>query len=635
MLLNIRDKAQGWIAWAIVILISIPFALWGIQEYLGVGSEPVVAEVDGTEITEQQLERNIQRYRANLREQLGAAYDPEMLPDELVRQQVLDAMVRDLVLASTARDLGLRAGDDMVRDSIRNMAAFQRDGRFDNQAYESALRVQGFSPAAFEQSMRDDLATALLQSGIRGGALVTDLEIDDYVRVRDQTRDIALVRIEADAVLGDFTPDDEEIQSYYDANPGAFMRPERVKLRYLELDRNGIADGLEPDEQALVSYYDKHLAEYTSPEQRRLRHILITVDGEGDEADAQALSTASDLLERLTAGEDFAELAKAHSKDPGSAVQGGDLGLVEPGVMVPAFEEAAFALEAGALSEPVRTGFGYHLIRVDEIMPRGTLPFAQVRDRVDRAYRQAEAEQRYFSLAEQLTDITYESPESLEPAAEALGLEIQTSDWISREGGGSGILASPKVAAAAFEEDVLQRGYNSEPVEIDPTHMIVLRVLEHEEAAPRPLAEVREQILGILKSETAARKTAEQADQMREKVESAALDAVAAEYGLAVETHAAVTRTASELNPQLVRAVFAAGRPQQDAVIAHAVALPGADQALFVVRQVTDGDPSQLSESERAEVRTILERRREQQEYDLVIDQQVAESGIEYRRSSP
>lgn len=248
---------------------------------------------------------------------------------------------------------------------------------------------------------------------------------------------------------------------------------------------------------------------------------------------------------------------------------------------------------------------------------------------MERAYRQAEAEKLYYDRAEQLVDISYESPESLEPAAEALGLQIQSSDWVTRAGG-EGVLASPKIADAAFSEDVLQAGNNSEPVELDPTHVIVLRTVEHEEAAPKALDEVRDQILAILRAEGAAAKAEALAAELLNRIrEGTALDVQAAEHGLNVDTHEGVARDAQVLPAALVQAVFAAGRPAEGKVAAGSVALPGGDQGVFVVRSVADGDPSKLAAADRASLRSELASRRAEREYELFVEQQIAETGID------
>ena len=625
MLQAIRDKAQGWIAWAIVILISIPFALWGIQEYLGVGGDPVIAEVDGVEITQREYDASVERYRAALRNRLGAAYSPEMFPDELVRRQVLESMIHDLVVSSTAADLGLRAGDEMVRAEILRVPSFQSAGRFDSAAYQAALRTQGYSPAAFEARLRDDLATALLENGIRRGALVTDREIDDFIRLRDQQRDVAFVTVAAAGFLGDTQPTDEEVQAVYDESPERFMRPERVKIAYIGLDLDQLTAQVDVSDEALQTYYEEHKAAYTASEERRVRHILIPVEAEGEEA---ALATAEEVLGKLRNGGDFAELAKTYSRDPGSADNGGDLGLVSRGVMVEAFEETAFALEPGVVSDPVKTQFGYHIIEVTEIQPERVQSLDEARERMVRAYRKEQAEQLFYDHAERLADLTYEQPDSLVPAAEALGLEVQESDWITRSGG-AGVLASPRVTNAAFSEDVLERGNNSEPLELDTTHYVVIRTIAHEAAAPKLLDEVREEIAESLRQSAAEAAATEQAAKILEGVEGGAtLDTVTADLGLAVEEKTGVTRMSNEIPPGLNRALFEAPRPTTEAVAAGQVALAGGDQAVYVVRQVRDADPAALGDAEREAVRQQIAARRAQREFDIFVSQQRADADV-------
>jgi len=628
MLQAIRDKAQGWIAWAIVILISIPFALWGIQEYLGAGGDPVVAEVDGVEIKAQELDQSIQRYRAALRDRLGASYDPDMFPDEMIRRQVMEGMIRDLVVAQSARALGLRAGDEMVRDSILTVPAFQRAGRFDTAAYESALRTQGYTPQSFEQRLREDMAVKLLENGISAGALVTDSELDDLIRLRDQKRDFDFVNVSAEPFAATIEPTEDEIKGHYDANQALYMRPERVKVDYLELNRDQLAEALEVTDDALAAYYEEHKAEFTSPEQRRVRHILIPVEGTGDEAESAAFAKAQSLVERLRSGEDFAELAKTESKDPGSANTGGDLGVVGRGAMVEAFEEAAFALETNDISDPVKTQFGYHIIQVTEVLSEHVQSLEEARDRVSREYRLNQAEHIFYDYAERLTDLAYEHAESLEPAAQALGLEIQHSDWVTRDGGASP-LDSPKVVSAAFSEDVLERGNNSDAIELETTHLIVLRVVEHEETAPRPLDEVSDQIRQTLRSQMASQKAGELAGQMLERVNGGAeLEAVATENGLSVEPRTDIGRRDGSVAPNLVESVFRAPRPSDGGVSANVVALASGDHAVFVVTKVADADPAALDAEARNALRDQLASARAQRDYDLFVDQQRAEASI-------
>lgn len=627
MLLAIRDKAQGWIAYAIVILISIPFALWGINEYFGTGGDPVVAEAEGVEITQRELDTAVQRYRNGLRERLGASYDPDMFPDSMVRQQVLGSMIRDVVISETAADLGLRAGNDMVRNSIRQVPAFQSNGQFDPRAYESALRTQGYSPSSFEERLRGEMATTLLERGITDGVLVTETEVRNYLSLANQMRDFSYVVVPAAKFSDGEAPTAEAIKTFYEENAVRFIRPERVKVAYLELSRELLADSLSVTEENLREYYDVHKAEFTAPEQRRVRHILIAVGDEGEDA---ALEQAQTLLAELRAGGDFAELAKTHSADPGSGSAGGDLGLVGRGVMVAPFEESAFSLEPGVISEPVKSQFGYHLIEVTEVVPEHVQSLEEARDRIATSWRQDEAERLYYDQAERLADLSYENPGSLEVAADALALQVQESDWVSSAGGMGGVLDNPKVLAAAFSEDVLVRGNNSDAIELDATHMLVLRTMEHEDAAPKPLDEVREEIVATLNQQRASEAAKELADNALAEVQAGEdLASVAALYGLSVMTAEGLVRTGSEEHPPaLVRAVFTAGIPVDGKPVIAETALGGGDRAVFVLDNVVNADTASLSAEEIAGARAQISSRRAERTLAMFVAQQRAEASV-------
>jgi peptidyl-prolyl cis-trans isomerase D len=482
MLLEIRERAQGWIAWAIIILISVPFALWGIQSYLGVGGEPVVATVNGTDITERQFSRNVQQTRMQLRDRLGAAYDPELFGGQRMREQVLDGMIRDAVLLDASLSMGLRVSDQAVRAAILSEPAFQRDGAFNNEAYERVLSLQGLTPTTYEEQLRRRLLSTQLSRAVTATEFVTAATVEEGTRLLRQQRELAFVQLPYADFLPSEPPSDEEIQAYYDQNKSMFDTPEQVRVSYLLLDAEQLAASVdEVSEEELRATYDERIDEFVEPEQRRIRHILLSVPMDSDEAAVDAVKQrAADLRARIIAGEDFAAVAEEASDDPASASAGGDLGLVARGIMDPAFEQAAFELPVDRVSEPVRSRFGYHLIEVTEVTGGEVKPFEAVRDQLAKEATTGQSEAIFFDIAERLATLAYESPDSLVPAAETLDLPIQTSDWFDRNGG-EGILANPKVTAAAFSEDVLTLGNNSELMEPDRDLMqaIVLRVDEH------------------------------------------------------------------------------------------------------------------------------------------------------------
>jgi peptidyl-prolyl cis-trans isomerase D len=607
MLQTIRERAQGWIAWAIVILISIPFALWGIQSYLGTGSEPVVAEVNGVEITERELDFRYRESRARLREQLGAAFRPELFDEKTMRGQVLDQMIRENLLLQTAHDLGLRASDQELRTAIAGNPAFQADGRFDNATYERMLEVQRMSPPQYEESLRQRIVGSQISRAIVASALAIDDEVEESVRLENQQRRVSFIRLPAAGFLTEDPVPEEEIAAYYEDNRQRFQSPERIKVRYLVLDAEAMSTDQAPPEEELRERYESEQERFRKTERRDVRHILVALDADADTAAEEgAKARIEEIRERILAGEDFAALAKELSQDPGSAGQGGELGLIEPGLMDPAFDQAAFALGANELSGAVRSQFGYHLIEVTQIEAGSTKSFEEVKDQLLDEARRRGVEGVFYDWAERLANLTYESPDSLEPAAEALGLELQTSDWIGRDGG-EGMLAHPKVVAAAFSDEVLKEGNNSELIEPerDQLQAVVVRVLEHEEAAAKPLDEVRGEIVASLRQKRAAEAAEAKASELAETLRAGTEPSVAAgEYPL-TET-GLIGRSSAEVPPGVRRLAFTLPRPREGAATFGSTALDGGDAAVVMLSDVVDGSLDALNEAERAQKREGL-----------------------------
>ena len=609
MLQTIRERAQGWIAWAIVILISVPFALWGIQSYLGVGSEPVVANVNGVEITQRELDRRYQDLRLRLREQLGAAYRPELFEDKKMRTQVLDSMIRDTLLQQVAYELGLRASDQELRGAILGNPAFQRDGRFDNAAYERTLELQGMSPPQYEEGLRQRIVGSQLERALMASELATDAELAQAVRLQSQQRNVSYVQLPKSGFVTEDPIPDEDIRAFYDANPARFETPERVKIQYLVLDASELGSTDAPSEDELRALYESEIERFSEPERRRVRHILITVSADADDAAQEAAKSRLDEIRtRIEGGEDFAAIAKELSEDPGSAGQGGDLGSIEAGIMDPAFDQAAFALEKDVLSQPVRTQFGYHLIQVTEIEGGGVKPLAAVLEQLVAEMTKRGSEGQFFDMAERLANLAYESPDSLAPAAEELGLELQTSDWVGRAGG-EGILSNRKVIAAAFSDEVLRQGLNSDLIEpeLNALQAVVLRVMEHEEASAKPLDEVRDEIVAVLRDQRAAEAALSAAQSMVQQLESGAALADAA-GGHEVSEAGLIGRDAPDIPPAVADLTFSMARPAADVASYGSTSLANGDAVVVVVSNVVDGSSEGIGDAELARQRAGFKR---------------------------
>ena len=604
MLQAIRERAQGWLAWVIVALISIPFALWGIQSYLGVGGEPFVAKVNGVEITDRDLSRRTQQARIELRERLGEAYDPALFEEGRLRAEILDDMIRQTLLLDTSNRIGMRVSDEEVRVQILSEPAFQRDGRFDREAYERLLQLQGLSPAQFEEQLRQQLLGNQLLRAVVGSELVTRQELGDYQRLVGQTRDLSYSLIPAGDFRSDAPIGEDEIQAFYEANAPRFQSPEMVKLDYLVLDVADLAKGAEIGDDELRRVYDEDQSRFGRAEQRSVRHLLLTVPQDADDAAAQAVEArVRAIRERILAGEAFAEVARAESQDPGSASEGGSLGTIEQGLMDPVFDTVAFTLPVGELSEPVRTRFGYHLIEVTEVIPPATKPFEEVKEELRAEVSRQRAESLFYDLGERLANVAYESPDSLEPAADELGLTLRQSDWIGREGG-EGVLAHPRVMSAAFSDEVLVGRANSDLIEPqrDTLRAVVLRVADHRVAAIRPLGEVRDEIVEELRL-ARAREAATQAGRSAAEKIRQGMSWSEAMPSAVVETPAAVGRDVQTVPARIRELAFTLPVPVEGAASVGTTLLENGDVAVIQVTSVKDGEvtssegPSPTSEA--------------------------------------
>jgi peptidyl-prolyl cis-trans isomerase D len=630
MLQTIRDRAQGWIAWLIVILISIPFALWGIQSYLGVGREVIVAKVNGVEIKEQDLQRRVQQARIQLRERLGAAYDAAQIDDRRLRQEVLDDMIRESLVVDVSHRLGFRISDQELQAQILSEPAFQRGGQFDKALYEQVLSLQGLSPALFESQVRQRMVGTQMVRGIVGSEIVTRGERESFQRLSGQRREVGWLRIPASRFLDQSPVSDDAVQAYYDTHGASFQTPEQVKLEYVVLDVDALAAASSVSDEDLQRAYETDQARFGQPERRKVRHILLPVPADADEAKSQSvLKEIEAVRARILAGESFAEVAKAVSKDPGSAAQGGSLGEIEQGMMDPAFDKAAFSLAAGAISEPVRSRFGYHLIEVDEVIPARVKSFDEVRDQVRSELARQKAESLFYDLGERLANLVYETPDSLKPAAEELGLPIQESDWIGRSGG-EGLLGHPKVTAAAFSEEVLNERRNSDLIEPekDVLQAVVLRVADHREASNRPLEEVRGEIVETLRQERARKAALEAAKAGAERLRGGTeWAAVAGEDK--PEEPGLVGRNDPKLPAPVRTLAFTLPVPVAGQPSAGAVAFEDGDAAIVRVTRVEQGEIKPGAPGGADQERSMLSQLMGRQVSDAVLEDMERRAKIE------
>lgn len=592
MLQNIHDRAQGWLAWIIVGLICIPFALWGIQEYFGGGGEVVVAEVNGADIELAEFQRNYQRYRQQIEAVFGDALGRDPRSEEGLKQRALNQMVEALLKQQVGLETRMRISDAQVANKVRSMEAFQRDGKFAQDLYERQLQGAALTPSTFEEQLRRELLNEQLQDALEGSVFITRFELEGAARLQGQKRQLSYLVLPAQAAEATVEIAAPEVERYYQDHRDAYTTPERVKLAYLDLSLDKIAKQVTIDEAALRKHYDHHAGSYTVPEQRRAHHILVKLSKDADEAQIEAArKKAEGLVERVRKGESFEDLARKESEDLGSKAQGGDLGFFQRGAMVAPFEAAVFAMKAGAISDTVRSDFGFHIIRLDEVTEEKVKSFEEAKDEVLEAYRREQAEQRFFDLAEQMAELAYEHPDTLEVAGEKLGLPIQESEPFGREGG-TGVAAQGKVVDAAFSPEVLEEGRNSEPLELDENRFVVVRVKEHKRATLRTLAEVRDEVVKAIKSARAKRLATERGEALMERLRGGEDRlALAQKEGLKWSEPEALAREEGKVDRAIVRSAFQLPRPGAGSASFGGVSLANGDYAVVALLSVKDPDP--------------------------------------------
>jgi peptidyl-prolyl cis-trans isomerase D len=595
MLQKIRESITGWVAWAIIITIGVVFAVWGID--LSITPRAVAAKVNGGEVPLEPVRRAYQEQLSQFQQAIRGDV-PEELATE-IRRGVIEQFVRRELLQQRIDEQGYRVGDAALMNHIQSYEVFQVGGRFSMDAYRAALGGAGYTPAMFEAEQRRLLEVQQLQDALVLSSFLTPYELERRVALQRELREVEWVKLPVDRLLAEVEVSDAEVEAQYQATPERWMLPESVDIAYIDLRLERYAEALEVSEDDLRAFYDAELAReperFVGLERRKAAHILLR---SADDAEERIEA----LRERIAAGESFADVATEASEDPGSARSGGDLGWVERGIMVPAFEEALFAMEPGTVSDPVRTEFGWHLIRLDEVDKSGGASFEEAREELLRDYRLRAAEDRYYDDAETLARIAFENPGSLEAAAAELGYEIARVEGVTRQGG-PGIGAHPAVIDAAWSTSVFEDRENSALLELDDGHAAVIRVTAHNPPELRPLQDVAEQIAAELRRERAAEQARElgaRAKAMLEAGDSVADTAAALEGDFVAGL--TIVRNDVTVPPDVAQAAFAAPRPTSDT---PTVVTAEGPTGYFVLRvlSATPGGLDMLTAQELSELR--------------------------------
>lgn len=608
MLQNIRDNSQGWIAKTIIGIIVALMAFTGIEAIFQASgnNKQDVAKVNGEEITQTELSQAVDMQRRQLMQQLGKDFDASLLDEKLLRDAALKGLIDRKLLLQGAADSKFGFSEAALDQVILQTPEFQVDGKFNAERFDQVVRQLGYSRMQFRQMLTQEMLIGQVRAGIAGSGFVTDAEVLAFARLEKQTRDFATVNIKADPAAVKLT--DDEVKAYYDQHAKEFMTPDQVVIDYLELKKSSFFDQVTVKDDELQAAYEKETANLA--EQRRAAHILIEVNDKVTEAQAKA--KIEDIQARLAKGEKFEALAKEFSQDPGSANNGGDLGFAGPGVYDPEFETALYGLKQDQVSVPVRTTFGWHLIKLLGVEAPEVPSFASLKDKLTRELKAQQVEQRFVEATKQLEDAAFEASDLAQPASD-LKLTVHTSAPFGREGG-EGVAANRAVVTAAFSPEVLDEGANSSAIELDPETIIVLRAKEHLKPAQLPLENVAAAIRTQMTKERASAAAKARADELIASLRDGKTALDQPVDGQAWKVTEAATRGQESIDPAVLQALFRMPKPAaKDKPTFTTVTLR--DGSLMIVRLNGVNEAAAPTDEEKAQYRRFLASRIGQQDF--------------------
>lgn len=609
MLQNIRDNSQGWIAKTIIGGCVVVMALGSFNAIMRASHhENVAAKVNGEDISLGELQRAQENQRMQLQQRLGKDFDASALDDKLLKDAALKGLIeRQLVLQAAQGDKFVFS-QQQVDQLILQTPEFQVDGKFSAERFDEYVRRMGASRMQFRQMLEQEMLIGQLRAGIAGSGFVTDAELLSFARLEKQTRDFATLTFKADPAKAEVS--DADLKSYYDAHKAEFMSPEQVVIDYVQLKKSSFFNQVSVKDEDLQAQYQKEIAGLS--EQRDAAHILVEVNAKQTEAQAKAKIEA--LKARLDKGEDFAKLAKEASNDLGSASNGGDLGYAGRGVYDQAFEDALYALKnKGDVSAPVRTQYGWHLIKLMGVQAPDVPSFASLKPKLEQDLKSQLVEQRFVEVGKQLESSAYEASDLSQPAQE-LGLKVETSKPFGREGG-EGVAANRQVVQSAFSTEVLEDGANSGAIELDPETVVVLRVKEHHKPEQQTLEQVSAPIREQVKRDHAAAAAKAAGEALLAGLRDGKTPIAQAQNGQTWKVVEAASRSQEGVDPQLLQAVFRMARPAKaDQPTFSGITLNNGDYVLVRLNGVSEPSAT-LSDQEKAMYRQFLASRSGQEDF--------------------
>ena len=582
MLQAINDRIKGWLGMAIVALIALPFAFWGIQSYIGGGGEQYAAKVNDIEISPREFKYNLSLQRQKLQQQFDGKVPFE---EAMLKQRVMDQLINRKLLEESANSAGYLISDAQLSANIQKI--FTRDGKFDREYVDQILQSRGMTIAQLEYQLRSDMQISQIMDALTTTSFITDDEARRLAVLEHQERNISTLTFSIDYFASDAEITEEEIKATYETDSDRYMLPEKVSIEYVELKSDVLSNDVEIDEAAITTMYEEYVATVSQKEQRKAKHILLKTDAD----EAAARTQIADLQKQLSEGASFDDLASKYSQDVGSAKQGGDLGWVEAGQMVKPFEDALYAMKVGEISDVVESQFGLHLIKLEKIQSEPVQSLEEKRAELEQAFKQEVVSNKFYDLSELMATTAYENADSLISVTEALNVQAQSSEYFTSDSG-KGIAENEKVRAAAFSKLVLEDNSNSDVIEISPEHILVLRLLDRQAASLLPLDSIRPGIENNLKLKKSHENALAAAREAKTKINAGEwqLNDVVAN-GITLEKIEKLTRKDSKkVDGMILDAAFKMSAPEVGRLTAKEVEMYSGDVALVVLEQVQTPD---------------------------------------------
>ncbi|MDN2661630.1 SurA N-terminal domain-containing protein [Neptunomonas phycophila] len=591
MLQSIRDNSQGIVAKVIVGLIVVTFALFGVESLVSLtAGSNAPASVNGEEITEQELYQATQIQRRQLLSQMGENANPALLDENVISGMVLESLIEQKALLISAQDKGLYVSDRMLDQMIIETPDFQIDGKFNSDQFQAVLRNAGLTPLMYRDLMRKERILAQEANAYQLSSFVVPAQLKQVVDLETQTRSGNYFTMPLDIEAAKVAVTDDEIKARYDQERSSLTTPEQVVIEYIVLDKQAMRDAITVTDEELQSEYQQRQASFAPQNERHVAHILVEISPDQD--DEAALAKAESIKSQLDQGAAFDELAKAESDDIGSAQSGGDLGNVTTGMLSEPFDNAMLALKPGDVSEPVRTEFGYHIIKLIS-ETESTMPsFEELKRSLEDDIVTRKVESEYVEGLEQLADTTYSAGDLAEPS-EVMGLPIEVSAPFDRSGGADVFTSNAQVIEAAFADEQLNEGLNSTPIEIDQDRTMVLRVKDHFEPRELSLEEVSDQLRDQIAYDNASKALNEKADSKLAALNSGTSLSMAADDAQ-VNALESLSRSASSAPAEVVGKLFAMPHPDGAPTASKAVLADGS----VAVIQLTAVTQSEAAENE-------------------------------------